>query len=276
MRHDVIRMLEQSKSGHPGGSLSASDILAALWFSGVMTYDQNNPRAPWRDRFIMSKGHAAPGLYAAFKEIGWLNDDDLMTLRQLGSKLQGHPDPHFCEAVEVCSGSLGQGLSVSAGLALGFKKDVAGTDEDPIHVWCLVGDGELQEGSNWEALMFGAHQDLENLTVMVDLNNLQIDGHVTDVNSLGDIDGKLRTFGYHVIRVNGHDMQQVVDALFAARAYKGQPVAIVFETVKGKGVSFMEDQAKWHGTAPNHEQAEQAIAELDAAREAIQEGAAHV
>lgn len=262
MRHDVIRMLAQSKSGHPGGSLSAADIVAALFFSGVMDYDAENPDDHTGDRFFLSKGHAAPILYAAYHQLGWLSDDDLMTLRQLGSKLQGHPDSHACPGVEVCSGSLGQGLSVSAGCALGLRLDAAAAGCAPRQVFCLLGDGEMQEGSNWEALMFAAHRGLDNLCAILDLNNLQIDGHVTDVCSLGDIDAKLVAFGWDVTRVDGHDVAAVVDALAAAKAATGAPQAVVCETVKGKGVSFMEGQVGWHGKAPNDEQFEQAMAEL--------------
>lgn len=273
MRHDVIRMLAQSKSGHPGGSLSAADIVAALFFSGVMDYDAGNPDDHTGDRFFLSKGHAAPILYAAYHRLGWLSDDDLMTLRQLGSKLQGHPDSHACPGVEVCSGSLGQGLSVSAGCAIGLKIDAAAVGATPRQVFCLLGDGELQEGSNWEALMFAAHRGLDNLCAIVDLNNLQIDGHVTDVCSLGDIDAKLAAFGWGVTRVDGHDVAAVVTALTAVKAAAGAPQAVVCETVKGKGVSFMEDQASWHGNAPSPEQAATALAELDAERDAIEKEA---
>lgn len=271
MRQDEIRMLEQAKSGHPGGSLSVTDILVTLWFGGVMTYDPSNPKWAGRDRLVLSKGHAAPALYAAFRQLGWVSDEDLMTLRTLGSKLQGHPDPNYCDGVEVCSGSLGQGLSVSCGMALGAQLDAKKDGGAARRVWCVVGDGELQEGSNWEALMFAAHNKLDNLTVVVDLNNLQIDGHVTDVNSLGDIDAKMAAFGFEVSRVNGHDVAQLLDAFKAARAATGAPTCVICETVKGKGVSFMEDQAGWHGTAPNHEQAEQALAELSSERARLEQ-----
>ncbi|MEY8437292.1 transketolase [Atopobiaceae bacterium 24-176] len=273
LRHDIIAMLAKSRSGHPGGSLSAADIMAALFFSGVMDYNASDPNDHSRDRFFLSKGHAAPVLYAVYHRLGWLDDEDLMTLRQLGSKLQGHPDSHACPGVEVCSGSLGQGLSVSAGCALGLKLDAEAAGTAPQQVFCLLGDGELQEGSNWEALMFAAHRGLDNLCAIVDLNNLQIDGHVTDVCSLGDIDAKLAAFGWSVTRVNGHDMAAVTDALAAAKAAAGAPQAIVCETIKGKGVSFMEDQASWHGNAPSAEQAAAAIAELDAARALIEKEA---
>ena len=262
LRCDIIRMLEASKSGHPGGSLSAADIMATLWFSDVMAYDPADPAWDGRNYFILSKGHAAPVLYAVFHQLGWIGDEDILTLRQLGSKLQGHPDKHACPGVEVCSGSLGQGLSVSSGVALGLRMDAERDGGSPRTVFCLCGDGEMQEGSNWEALMFAAHQGLDNLTMILDLNNLQIDGHVTDVCSLGDIEAKLAAFGWGVRTVNGHDVQAVHDALVEARDTTGAPQAVVCRTVKGKGVSFMEDQAGWHGKAPSHEQAEQALAEL--------------
>ena len=273
LRHDIIAMLAKSHSGHPGGSLSAADVMSALFFSGVMDYDASDPNGHSRDRFFLSKGHAAPVLYAVYHRLGWLADEDMDTLRQLGSKLQGHPDSHACPGVEVCSGSLGQGLSVSAGCALGLKLDAAASGTVPQQVFCLLGDGELQEGSNWEAFMFAAHRGLDNLCAIVDLNNLQIDGHVTDVCSLGDIDAKLAAFGWNVTRVNGHDIAAVTDALAAAKAATGAPQAIVCETVKGKGVSFMEDQASWHGNAPSAEQAAVAIQELDAARALIEKEA---
>lgn len=273
LRHDVVRMLAQSKSGHPGGSLSAADIMAVLFFSGVRDFNPDDPNDHGADRFFLSKGHAAPVLYAVWHRLGWLGDDDLMTLRRLGSRLQGHPDSNFCPGVEVCSGSLGQGLSVASGCALGLKLDAAATGEEPHQVFALLGDGEMQEGSNWEALMFAAHNGLDNLCAIVDLNNLQIDGHVTDVCSLGDIDAKLTAFGWNVTHVNGHDVEAVYDALVAAKAAHGAPQAVVCDTVKGKGVSFMEDQASWHGTAPNAEQAAQALAELDAARATIEKEA---
>ena len=268
LRHDIIRMLEASKSGHPGGSLSSSDIMAELWFGGEMSYDPSDPASEGRDRFVLSKGHVAPVLYAVFKKLGWLEDEDIMSLRQLGSRCQGHPDNKVCPGVEVCAGSLGQGLSVAAGLALGLKLDAASS-----RVYVLCGDGEMQEGSNWEALMFAAHRKLDNLTMILDLNNLQIDGHVTDVCSLGDIEAKLAAFGWNVQVIDGHDVRAVRLALGKAKGVHGQPQAIVCTTVKGKGVSFMEDKASWHGTAPSHDQAVEALAELDAERTRLEKEA---
>ena len=266
LRVDIVRMLEASGSGHPGGSLSAADIIATLYFSGVMKYDPADYRADGRDFFILSKGHAAPALYAAFKQLGWISDADILSLRKLGSKLQGHPDPHMCPGIEVGTGSLGQGIAIASGVALGFAMDAAREGlAEPRHVFTLTGDGELQEGSNWEAFMFAAHRKLSNLTVIVDQNNLQIDGHVTDVCSLGDLPAKLTAFGWNVIECDGHSIPQIHAALQAALAHKDGPSALVCRTVKGKGVSFMEDQVNWHGIAPNAEQAKAAIAEIQAA-----------
>lgn len=269
MRHDVIHMLEVSKSGHPGGSLSATDILATLLFSGAMDFNPADPADHSADRLFLSKGHAAPALYAAYHQLGWLADEDMDTLRQLGSKLQGHPDSHACPGVEVCSGSLGQGLAVAAGAALGMRLDAKRAGQPAHRAYVVCGDGEMQEGSNWEALMFAAHEGLDNLTMLLDLNNLQIDGHVSDVCSLGDIYGKLSSFGWSVQAVDGHSVEALVAALAKAKEVKGQPQAIVCSTVKGKGVSFMEDQQGWHGVAPTPEQAQAAMAELDQEREQL-------
>lgn len=273
IRHDIIRMLEASGSGHPGGSLSATDIMAALWFSGEMDFNPAEPTDHSRDHFLLSKGHAAPVLYATFHQLGWVTDEDLGTLRQLGSRLQGHPDCHALPGLEICSGSLGQGLSVAAGCALGLAQDdKAASAAEPRRVWCVLGDGEMQEGSNWEAMMFAAHQKLDNLVAILDLNNLQIDGHVTDVCSLGDIEAKWAAFGWNVLTVDGHNIESVLEGIRAAKANAGTgcPTVIICKTVKGKGVSFMEDKASWHGSAPNAEQAAAAIAELDAERERIE------
>ncbi|MCH3944206.1 MAG: transketolase [Atopobiaceae bacterium] len=266
LRHDIIRMLEAAKSGHPGGSLSVADILATLWFSGAMRYDQTDPAWEGRDRVILSKGHAAPALYAVFHQLGWIDDEDIPTLRHIGSRLQGHPDNKTCPGVEVCSGSLGQGLSVSCGIALGFRMDSARDGSAPKRVFCVVGDGELQEGSNWEALMFAAHHRLSNVTAFLDLNDLQIDGHVSEVCSLGDVEAKLRAFGWNVISLDGHDVEALESAIGEAKAYDAAPTMLVCHTIKGKGVPFMENQVDWHGKAPDHEQAVSALAALDAER----------
>lgn len=270
VRHDIIEMLEASKSGHPGGSLSIADILSTLYFSGTMKYDSYDPNSPVRDHLILSKGHAAPALYAIYHQLGWIQDDELVTLRQLNSRLQGHPDCHYLPGLDVCSGSLGQGLSVACGEAISFLEKAKKTGDKPQHLWVITGDGELQEGSNWEAFMFASHKKLYNITVFVDLNNLQIDGHVTDVNSLGDIDAKLKAFGWNVKRISGHDVDQIKDACEWALASDDAPCAIVCETKKGKGVSFMEDECAWHGVAPSAEQAEEAYKELAAERVCIE------
>ena len=269
MRHDVIEMLAASGTGHPGGSLSAADIMATLFFSGVLGYDPADPKNPERDRFVLSKGHAAPILYATLAQVGYLPHEELITLRKLGSRLQGHPDCHACPGVEVCTGSLGQGLSISSGIALGFKLDAAAAGTAPQRVFTLLGDGELQEGENWEAAMFAAHRSLDNLVAIIDSNNLQIDGHVSDVNAVEPIADKFEAFGWKTISVNGHDVAALRAALNEAVAATDAPVAIIAKTIKGKGVSFMEDQASWHGSAPNAEQAAQALAEIDAEGEKL-------
>lgn len=260
IRVNIIKMLEQAGSGHPGGSLSAADIVAALYFGGVMHYDETDPQAPDRDRFILSKGHAAPVLYAALAEVGYIPQEELLTLRKLHSRLQGHPDSKKLLGVEVSTGSLGQGLSIAAGLALGLKLDAG--DAAPSQVFALMGDGELEEGQVWEAAMFAAHYGLSNLIGIVDANNLQIDGDVRDVAGLDGVAAKFQAFGWQTMEVDGHNVPALITALTAARAIDDKPVCIVARTVKGKGVSFMENQAGWHGKAPNAEQAEQALAEL--------------
>ncbi len=269
MRRDIIEMLGASGSGHPGGSLSATDIMATLFYAGVLGMDPADPENPDRDRFILSKGHAAPALYALLVQLGYLPHDEILTLRQVDSRLQGHPDRHACPGVEVCTGSLGQGLSVGAGMALGFKLDAQRDGSALKRVFVLLGDGELQEGENWEAAMFAGNQALDNLTAIVDLNNLQIDGRVTDVNSIEPVADKFRAFGWEVIATDGHDVARLRAALEQAVATEGRPTCIVATTVKGKGVSFMEDQCSWHGSAPSAEQTAAALAEIDAAGEAL-------
>lgn len=263
MRRDVVEMLEAAGSGHPGGSLSAADIVATLFFSGVMGCDAQDAENPERDRFVLSKGHAAPILYAALAQIGYLEHDELKTLRHMGSRLQGHPDCHACPGVEVCTGSLGQGLSVACGIALGFRADAARDGGDPKRVFVLTGDGELQEGENWEAAMFAAHQQADNLVAIVDHNHLQIDGRIEDVCSPESLVEKFAAFGWEVMTCDGNDMAQVLDVLAQAKAAKGgKPTAIIAETTKGKGVSFMEGQAGWHGKAPKPEELEIALSDL--------------
>lgn len=269
MRHDIITMITAAKSGHPGGSLSCADLLATLYFSGVMHYDPSDPKAPWRDYLVLSKGHAAPALYAALHQLGWVADDELPTLRHLGSRLQGHPDCKLLPGVEVCTGSLGQGLAVSNGIALGLRADARAAGTQPARVFCVCGDGEMQEGSNWEALMYAAHEGLDNLTMYLDLNGLQIDGPVDDVNSLGDVRAKLAAFGWNVLEVNGHDVAALIDVTREAIAHQGGPTAVVCRTVKGKGVPFMEGQVGWHGKAPGEELAQEALAALDAERDRL-------
>ncbi|MEF9925377.1 MAG: transketolase [Raoultibacter sp.] len=259
LRIDIVDMIARAGSGHPGGSLSCADILAALYLGGVLRHDAANPEDDARDRFILSKGHAAPALYAALAHAGYFPREELSTLRQLGSRLQGHPDSKKLPGVEVCTGSLGQGLSIAAGLACGLRLE--GNDA---RVFTLLGDGECQEGQVWEAAMFAAHQHLGNLVAIIDHNGLQIDGCVSDVCSPEDIGVKFSAFGWEVASCDGHDMAAVVAALSAAREQKtGKPYVVIAETVKGKGVSFMEDKAGWHGKAPKPEEAAAARAELE-------------
>ncbi|HET6498453.1 MAG TPA: transketolase [Coriobacteriia bacterium] len=260
MRYDIIEMIAAARSGHPGGSLSAADIVATLYF-GVMTHDPLRPDAPERDRFVLSKGHAAPVLYAALAEAGYFGREHLATLRRLGSLLQGHPDSTKTPGVEVSTGSLGQGLSIACGVALGLAPAPAGLPT----VYCLLGDGECQEGQVWEAAMFAAHERLENLVAIVDRNGLQIDGACTEVMCLGAIEAKFAAFGWEVATCDGHDVEGVAESLARVRSAPGRPGVVVATTVKGRGVSFMEGEAGWHGRAPSAEETERALAELRAA-----------
>ncbi|GAB4282751.1 MAG: transketolase [Coriobacteriia bacterium] len=263
MRLDIVEMIAEAGSGHPGGSLSAADIVAALYFGGVLRYDPSRPDMPERDRFVLSKGHAAPVLYAALAEAGYFGRDHLTTLRKLGSILQGHPDSKKTPGVEVSTGSLGQGLSISVGLALGLA-----LDDSTSRVFCLLGDGELQEGQVWEAAMSAAHHGAGNLIAIVDHNGLQIDGACSEVMCLGDVEAKFRAFGWRVLGCDGHDVPALLGAFAAARESDGAvPTVIVCRTVKGRGVSFMEDEAGWHGKAPDAAETAQAVAELRAAIE---------
>lgn len=259
MRKDIIEMIHEAGSGHPGGSLSCTDILAALYFGDIMTYDPAHPASDARDRFILAKGHAAPALYAALAEAGFFPKDELKTLRKLGSRLQGHPDSKLLPGVEVSTGSLGQGLSVAAGLAAGLR--LKGGDQK---VYTVLGDGECEEGQVWEAANFAAAEALGNLVAIVDSNGLQIDGQLCDVSSAGELDEKFAAFGWEVHHVDGHDIDALI-ALFASLPCNstGKPQAIIAKTVKGKGVSFMENQVGWHGKAPDAEQTKQALAELE-------------
>lgn len=256
MRRMIIEMLTEAGSGHPGGSLSATDIVASLFFH-EMNVDAGEPKMADRDRFVLCKGHAAPALYSALALKGFFPREDVFTLRKLGSHLQGHPDMKKLPGVDVSTGSLGQGLSMASGMALAGKLDHA-----PYRVYAVLGDGELEEGQVWEGAMFAAHYKLDNLCAFVDNNGLQIDGNIDDVMSPNPIADKWRAFGWNVIEIDGHDIQEIFMALDKAKTVKGQPTMIVAHTVKGKGVSFMENQAGWHGAAPKPEEKERALAEL--------------
>ncbi|NTU89309.1 MAG: transketolase [Actinobacteria bacterium] len=257
IRRDIISMLCRAKSGHPGGSLSATDIMTALFFGGVMDHYPSNPDDPQRDRFILSKGHAAPVLYATLARAGYFPLEELSTLRQFGSRLQGHPDSKKLPGVEVSTGSLGQGLSIASGLALGLTQNGGSQN-----VFVLMGDGELQEGLVWEAAMFAAHNKLSNLVAIVDNNTLQIDGSTDKVMCLGDIAAKFAAFGWRVFEADGHGIDAMITAIDDAKAVSDGPSVIIANTVKGKGVSFMEGDASWHGKAPSDEQAACALSEL--------------
>ena len=263
VRKDIVTALHSAKAGHPGGSLSAADIFTYLYFE-EMNVDPKNPKDPDRDRFVLSKGHTAPGLYAALAEKGYFPKEDLLTLRHLGSYLQGHPDMKHIPGVDMSSGSLGQGISAAVGMAIAGKMD----DAD-YRVYTLLGDGEIQEGQVWEASMLAASHKLDNLVVIVDNNNLQIDGTIEEVNSPYPIDKKFEAFNFHVIKIDGNDFDQIDAAFKEAKTVKGQPTAIIAKTVKGKGVSFMENQVGWHGKAPNDEEYKVAMEELEKAGEAL-------
>lgn len=261
IRKSIVEMVYHSKSGHPGGSLSIVDILNYLYFK-EMNVDPSTSKDPNRDRFVLSKGHAAPALYATLAERGFFDKELLPTLRQLNSPLQGHPDSKKVPGVDVSTGSLGQGFSNAVGLAIGAK-----LDDSPARIYTILGDGELQEGLVWEAVMAAAHYQLDNLVVIVDNNGLQIDGKNEDVINLGSISDKFKSFDFNVIEIDGHDDKQIANAFNSAKATKGAPTAIIAKTVKGSGISFMENQAGWHGIAPNAEQLAAALEELS--KEAI-------
>ncbi len=256
IRRGVIEGTHAAKSGHPGGSLSISDILAYLYFE-EMNIDPANPAWEDRDRFVLSKGHCAPALYATLANRGYFPVEELTTLRKIGSRLQGHPDMTLTPGVDMSAGSLGLGISSAAGMALAGK--IAGKS---YRVYTAVGDGESEEGQVWEACMFASHYKLDNLCVIIDWNGLQIDGPVAEVMDPTPHDKKLEAFGFHVISIDGHDFDQIEAAFAQAKTVKGKPTAIIAKTVKGKGVSFMENKVNWHGAAPNDEQYEQAMAEL--------------
>ncbi len=264
VRKGIVTATHSAKSGHPGGSLSAAEVFTYLYFE-EMNVDPANPDDPDRDRFVLSKGHTAPGYYSALALRGFFPVEDLTTLRHVGSHLQGHPCKQHTPGVDMSSGSLGQGISVAVGMALSAK-----LSNKDYRVYTLLGDGEIQEGMVWEASMFAGHRKLDNLCVIVDNNGLQIDGKVADVCSPYPIDKKFEAFNFHVINVeDGNDMEQVAAAFKEARQVKGMPTAIIMKTVKGKGVSFMENQASWHGTAPNDEQYAVAMADLEKVGEAL-------
>ena len=263
VRKGIVTAVHSAKSGHPGGSLSAADIYTYLYFE-EMKIDPKDPKKADRDRFVLSKGHTAPGYYSTLAHRGFFPVEDLTTLRKVGSYLQGHPDMKHIPGVDMSSGSLGQGISAAVGMAISAK-----LSDDDYRVYTLLGDGEIQEGQVWEASMLAGHRKLDNLVVIVDNNNLQIDGKITDVNSPYPIDKKFEAFNFHVINIDGNDFDQIEAAFKEARETKGMPTAIIAKTIKGKGVSFMEDQAGWHGKAPNDEQYEQAMEELEKAGEAL-------
>ena len=263
VRKGIITSVHAAKAGHPGGSLSAADIFTYLYFE-EMNVDPKDPKKADRDRFVLSKGHTAPGLYSALAQKGYFPVEDLETLRHLGSYLQGHPDMKHIPGVDMSSGSLGQGISAAVGMAIAGKMDNA-----DYRVYTLLGDGEIQEGQVWEASMMAGFRKLDNLVVIVDNNNLQIDGAIDEVCSPYPIDKKFEAFNFHVINIDGNDFDQIDAAFKEAKATKGMPTAIIAHTVKGKGVSFMENQVGWHGTAPNDEQYAVAMEDLEKVGEAL-------
>ena len=263
IRKGIVTALHSAKAGHPGGSLSATEIFTYLYFE-EMNVDPKDPKKADRDRFVLSKGHTAPGLYSTLAQKGFFPKEDLVTLRHTGSYLQGHPDMKHIPGVDMSSGSLGQGISAAVGMAIAGKLDNA-----DYRVYTLLGDGEIQEGQVWEASMLAAHRKLDNLVVIVDNNNLQIDGAITEVNSPYPIDKKFEAFNFHVINIDGNDFDQIDAAFKEAKTVKGQPTAIIAKTVEGKGESFMENQVGWHGKAPNDEEYKIAMEELEKAGEAL-------
>ncbi len=256
MRRLIVQMLAKAGSGHPGGSLSATDLITALYFA-VLKHDPLNPQAPDSDKFHMSKGHCCPLWYAVLAESGYFPKEKLWTLRQMGSTLQGHPDRRT-PGIHVASGSLGQGLSVSVGMSLAAR-----VDKRSYRVYCLLGDGEIQEGNIWEAAMAASHYKCDNLCAMMDYNGFQIDGKVQDIMAIEPVMAKWQAFGWHAIEINGHDMQQILSAYDEAKAVKGKPSIIVAHTIKGKGVSFMENVVDFHGRAPTKDEMEIALKELE-------------
>ncbi len=263
VRRGVVEAVHSAKSGHPGGSLSVADTLTYLYFK-EMNIDPKEPKKEDRDRLVLSKGHTCPALYSVLSLRGYFPREELLKLRKVGAMLQGHPDMKGTPGVDMSSGSLGQGISTACGMALGAK--LKGADH---RIYTVLGDGEIQEGQVWEAAMFAAAKKLDNLCAVVDNNGLQIDGRVTEVNDPEPITDKFAAFGWHVISIDGHNFDEIEKAFNEARATKGKPTVIIQKTIKGKGVSFMEDQASWHGAAPNDEQFAQAMSDLDAIEESI-------
>lgn len=256
IRKSIVKMVTEAKSGHPGGSLSAADILTHLYFK-EMNIDSENAATIDRDRFVLSKGHASPLLYAVLAEKGLINKDDLKTFRRIDSKLQGHPNMNYVAGVDMSTGSLGQGISTAVGMAIANK-----IDNKTDRIYCLLGDGECQEGQVWEAAMAAAHYKLDNLCAIVDFNNLQIDGDIKEVMNPTPLDKKFEAFNWNVIVINGHDFDEIASAFKQARECEGKPTVIIAHTIKGKGVSYMENNYAWHGAAPNEEQLAQALKEL--------------
>ena len=256
IRRSIVSMIAEAKSGHPGGSLSATDILTALYFS-EMNIDPNNPKMEGRDRFVLSKGHAAPAIYSTLAEKGYFSKDELLTLRKFGSRLQGHPDMKKLPGIEISTGSLGQGLSVANGMALNAK-----IYDEKYRTYIVLGDGEIQEGQIWEAAMTAAHYKLDNLCAFLDHNNLQIDGNVSEIMGIEPVNKKWEAFGWNVIEIDGHNFEEILSALDKAKERKGKPTIIIAKTIKGKGVSFMENVCGFHGVAPTADELSRALAEL--------------
>lgn len=266
IRQDIISMVHESQSGHPGGSLSSADILTALYFK-EMKIDPTNPKWEDRDRFVLSKGHASPVLYATLAKKGYFPKEELMKFRKIGSILQGHPEMKGIPGVDMSTGSLGQGLSAANGMALAAK-----IDKKDYRVYSVIGDGESQEGMIWEAAMFASHYKLDNLTVFLDNNGLQIDGKNSDVMNVEPLDEKFKAFGWNVIKINGHCLEEIFNALEESKKMKDKPTIIIADTIKGKGVCFMENKAEWHGNAPNDEQTKEAIEGLKELEKAVKFG----
>ena len=259
VRKDIIEAVYSAKSGHPGGSLSIADILTVLYFN-QMNIDEEKPDDPNRDRLVLSKGHACTALYSVLAEKGYFDKEDLKTFRKLGSPLQGHPDMNKVPGIDMTTGSLGQGLSASVGMAIASKMNKAGCK-----IYCILGDGEIEEGQIWEAAMSASKYKLDNLCVILDNNNLQIDGEIEKVGGMNNITEKFLSFGFNVVNINGHNIDEIIDAITTAKQTKGKPTIIIAKTIKGKGVSFMENKAEWHGKAPSEEEYKLAMEELNKA-----------